>query len=115
MNRKILQRLAAWLVTLFLSVSFVACAQQEEWHPVTAEESERLAVARFNNFDLGTRSFSSSVNVGDADLTLHGWYDFVEHTGYASVSGDDFETQALLWSPEYAALRMQAAESDQFP
>lgn len=99
--------LIALFTLLALSFGLAACAAQETWHPVTAEESERLAISRFNNFDEGVRQFNTSVTVQGSELELHGWYDFVEHIGYAAVTGRGFEPQAITWSEQAVMLREQ--------
>ena len=66
--------------------------------PVTTEEAQMLAVVRFNNFDTGTRPFTTSITEKGTDLTLHGWIDYASHVGYAQVTGASFTPQALLWN-----------------
>ena len=65
--------------------------------PVTTEESQLLAIARFRNFDAGSRPFTTAVRERGADLELRGWIDHASHVGYAIVSGA-FEPEALLWT-----------------
>ena len=64
---------------------------------MTTEEAQLLAVVRFNNFDTGTRPFSTSITEKGADLALQGWIDYAGHVGYAQVTGS-FTPQALLWN-----------------
>ncbi|MDQ2698699.1 MAG: hypothetical protein M3Y46_07880, partial [Actinomycetota bacterium] len=65
--------------------------------PVTTEEAQTLALARFRSFDAGSRPFSTTVRERGADLHLQGWVDYSTHIGYASVTGD-FDPEALLWT-----------------
>ncbi len=65
--------------------------------PVTTEESQLLAIARFRSFDAGSRPFTSEVRERGADLSLRGWIDHVNHVGYATVTGA-FDPEALLWT-----------------
>lgn len=77
------------------------------WHPVTTEESQLLAVSRFQNFDAGTRSFETTLTVQGQTLSLQGSYNFEDHIGYAAVTGKDFDPQAMLWNDSAVALRPQ--------
>jgi hypothetical protein len=65
--------------------------------PVTAEESQLLSIARFNNFDAGSRPFTASVQERGVELRLQGWVDYVSELGYAATTGE-FASQALLWT-----------------
>jgi len=65
--------------------------------PVTPEGAQLLAVVRFNNFDTGTRPFSTSITEKGTELELQGWIDYAGHLGYAEVTGS-FTPQALLWN-----------------
>lgn len=82
--------------------------------PVTATESELLAVARFNNFDAGSRPFTADVTEKGSALHLQGWVDYAAHVGYAAVTGT-FAAQALLWTPSSVAIRPQDADADGNP
>lgn len=64
---------------------------------VTSDEAQLLAIARFRNFDVGSRAFRTTVVEGGATIGLKGWVDYEAHLGYALVSGD-FAPQALLWT-----------------
>lgn len=81
----------------------VGCAPQAstEKHdvtrPVTTEESQLLAIARFNNFDAGSRPFTTNLQERGVDLRLRGWVDYVGHLGYASTTGA-FVPQAMVWT-----------------
>lgn len=100
----------------FIAILFVtACSPQSGWHPVNTEESQTLAVSRFNNFDIGTRSFSTAITVGSEEIALNGWIDFVGHAGYAAASGEGFDPQALLWEYDAAALTPAEIGSEGLP
>lgn len=86
------------------AVFITACSSEPDWHPVSTEESQILALTRFNNFDTGSRPFTTEIVVEGAELTLQGWVDFEHHVGYAAVTGQDFEPQALLWWDNVVAL-----------
>jgi len=66
--------------------------------PVTTEEAQLLAITRFNNFDLGSRPFSTSVTETGAELALQGWVDYASHLGYATVDDGAAAPHALLWN-----------------
>lgn len=89
------------LLAVVLSVTMAACAaplaDPEAVRPVSTEESQLLAIARFNNFDAGSRPFSTSIQESGAELHLQGWVDFSSQLGFAATTGD-FPTQAMLWT-----------------
>lgn len=103
--------LAAGLVLSTLS----GCSADDDWHPVTTEESQILALARFNNFDQGTRMFETDITVQGQDLHIKGWVDYLDHNGYAGVTGEGFDDQVLLWNSELVALSGSALDSKNFP
>lgn len=113
--RRRLGRVAAILLASALVFAGAGCATQDEWHPVTTEESQLLAMSRFENFDTGARDFTTNITVQGQDLQLRGWYDFVSHTGYAAAVGEGFAPQALLWSGDAVALREQPLGFDGLP
>lgn len=70
---------------------------------ITEEESQRLGVLRFRNYDAGLRAVDVSLPKTSASeqLRLVGWVDFVEHRGYVSVTegspGLEVVTGELIW------------------
>lgn len=64
---------------------------------VMSEEAQQLAIARFANYDTGSRPFRLTMTVDGSELSLRGWIDYVAHLGYAAVTGR-FEAQSLLWT-----------------
>lgn len=82
--------------------------------PVTTEEAQLLAIARFNNFDAGSRPFSTDVQERGADLHLQGWVDYVSQLGYASVTGT-FDPQALLWTATTVGVTAQPPDATGHP
>lgn len=99
--------------TLLIALVLTACAATPEpdptSRPVTTAESQLLAVSRFNNFDAGSRPFTTSVRERGTDLALQGWIDYATHAGYAAVTGE-FDPQALLWVD--GTVGIHAAEPD---
>lgn len=82
--------------------------------PVTTEESQLLALARFRSFDVGSRPFTTDVRERGADLHLQGWMDYSAKVGYAAVTGE-FDPQALLWTSTTVGIIPAAVEGDQNP
>lgn len=78
--------------------------------PVTTDEAQLLAIARFNNFDLGSRPFTAEVQERGTDLHLQGWVDYASLLGYAAVTGA-FEPQALLWTATTVGIATQQPDS----
>ena len=99
MKRRPIQLLAGLVVFLLVScASQTSTEKQDSARPVTTEESQLLAIARFNNFDAGSRPFITTVQDRGVDLRLQGWVDYVGHLGYASTTGE-FAPQAMIWTP----------------
>lgn len=78
--------------------------------PVTAEEAQLLAIARFDNFDTGSRPFATEVQERGSDLRLQGWVDYRSQVGYAAVTGA-FDPQALLWTATTVGVRTQQPDA----
>ena len=66
--------------------------------PLTTEEAERLAVARFRNYDDGVREVSFEVTDAGATYAVDGWVDWTQHLGYGVAAGGS-ESLLLAWSP----------------
>lgn len=96
-----LHALFATVFAAVLTVTLAGCTSPlddaDTARPVTTEESQLLAIARFNNFDAGSRPFSGSVQERGVDLHLQGWVDYAAGLGFAATTGD-FPAQALLWT-----------------
>lgn len=94
--RKLLCALA-----LAFSVALSGCAaspaSDNAPRPVSSTESELLALARFANFDHGSRGFTTTVQERGVELRLQGWVDYPAQLGYAAVTGD-FRSQAMIWT-----------------
>lgn len=113
------------LLAATLSLVFVGCAvllgcaaqpseAEPEARPVTTEESQQLAITRFNNFDAGSRPFSTSVQERGVELQLQGWVDYASHLGYAATTGS-FAAQALIWTPTEIGIKDQQPGADGNP
>jgi len=106
---------------LILALALSACTSSPEpgrldptVRPVTTEEAQLLAVTRFNNYDAGTRPFSTTLTEKGAELTVTGWIDYVAHVGYASVTGA-FDPQAMVWSDSTVGIISQTPDEDGNP
>ncbi|WP_166868759.1 hypothetical protein [Salinibacterium sp. ZJ70] len=99
MTKLLLARALALTLASFVMLS--ACAAPAESggtaRPVTSAESELLAIARFANFDHGSRRFATTVQERGVELRLQGWVDYPSQLGYAAVTGD-FRSQAMIWT-----------------
>lgn len=97
------------LLAIMLAFELTGCASQtdpeaaDSARPVSTEESQLLAIARFNNFDAGSRGFTAGIQEQGIDLQLQGWFDYIEHVGYAATTGT-FESQALIWTPSLVGI-----------
>lgn len=106
------------------STGLLGCSPSQEYgeaepRSISDDEAERLAVARFNNYDSHRRNFSVSYAAADSTLWAEGRIDFQAHVGYAHfvAQGDPTDTYALLqWTPEaLAAVGTQGTELPQQP
>jgi hypothetical protein len=71
--------------------------------PVTEEESQTLALVRFNNFDAGARRLTATLEDRGHELALDGWVDYTTHTGLAVLSVDGDPDRELAWNGAYVA------------
>jgi hypothetical protein len=83
--------------------------------PITAAESQVLAVVRFKNFDAGTRSFTTSLHDSGAPLSIAGWVDYASSVGYALVSDSGAPADLLLWNDTVRAARTVSSDSAAAP
>lgn len=98
MNRTLTALLAATLtLTLMGCTARSNDSEPPAARPVTGEEAQVLAIARFNNFDAGSRPFTTQVQERGAELHLQGWVDYGSQLGFAATTGA-FAPQALLWT-----------------
>ncbi|MBZ2196749.1 hypothetical protein [Occultella gossypii] len=68
--------------------------------PLTSEEAERLAVARFRNYDDGVREVSFEVTDSGVTYAVDAWVDWVNHVGYGAVAdAAGSESLLLAWTP----------------
>lgn len=110
------RRRAYAALLLVAALVLTACSPAvATWHPVTTEESQLLAITRSRNAEIGTRPFTMTSSVQQQDLSVTGWFDFAAGTGYASVTGDGFEPQTMLWDHTAVALWAQNPPSAGFP
>lgn len=77
----------------------------ETARPVTVEESQALALVRFNNFDAGARRMAATLDDRDHELALDGWVDYTTHTGLALLTVDGAPDRDLVWDGAYVATR----------
>ncbi|WP_165367835.1 hypothetical protein [Phytoactinopolyspora endophytica] len=70
---------------------------------LTSQESEALAISRFTNYDDGVRQVDATIPDGPDTWRVHGWFDYREGRGYATLWADGAATAAalLLWSDQY--------------
>ncbi|MEO8093334.1 MAG: hypothetical protein ABI632_00245 [Pseudolysinimonas sp.] len=98
-----------------LALALVGCtATTDGPRAVTTEESQLLATARFNNFDLGSRPFRTTLTQSSDVLTLTGWIDYGNQVGYAAVSGQG-DPQYLLWNSTSVAVIAGTPDADGNP
>ncbi|GAA3896194.1 hypothetical protein GCM10022381_42070 [Leifsonia kafniensis] len=103
------------LLAAVLALALTACTAPldepatDAARPVTTEEAQLLAIARFNNFDAGSRPFTTNIQERGVDLRIQGWVDYASQLGYAATTGA-FPAQAMLWTS--SAVGIIAQEPD---
>ncbi|PJJ65423.1 hypothetical protein [Compostimonas suwonensis] len=96
--------------------------------PLTQAQAERLAVARFTNFDDGVRSFTitipsgvaaapdaGGVTTGSDGLELRGWIDFATQIGYAAVEQNGASIGLVQFTPQTIAVRETPTDGAPLP
>ncbi|MBD5784669.1 hypothetical protein IF650_00615 [Cellulosimicrobium terreum] len=93
-------------------VVLVSRGGETDARPVTTEEAERLAVARFGAWETQLVDLAMTVPVEDQTLHVTGRVDLRDHAGYAVVeTGDDPPRHALLqWTLEGKGVRETSGE-----
>jgi len=95
------RRVAAVAIAAAVLLGTAACTAgvsgQPSARPVTTEEAQLLAVARFHSFDAGSRGFTAEVTERGSRVHVKGWIDYASNVGYAAVTGA-FDPQAMLWT-----------------
>jgi len=84
---------------------------------LTTEEAQRLAIARFTNYDEGVRAISAEVP-GQQPVLLTGWVDFASHRGLVSVGMSEDapgELGLYAWTGEMIAARDGAVAAPSLP
>lgn len=67
--------------------------------PLTIDEAQRLAIARFTNFDTGVRSITFEVDDAGVHYAVDGWVDFEAGLGYATISAEG-DGALIAWTAE---------------
>jgi hypothetical protein len=113
-----MKRVVAVVMALGLAVGIAACTPESTapgapGGPValTGAQAERLAVARFRNFDAGTREISAELASSAGVIALTGWFDYENVTGYASVTVGDASAGLVWWTHDVIATREVAVDS----
>ena len=98
-------RLLAAIVVVAVLASGCAAGEPDP-RPLTTEEAEILAIARFNNFDAGIRGIELQVPGSDG-IRLDGWVDFADHVGYGSASdvNDGAPLGLVRWNLQTVGVR----------
>ncbi|WP_161972392.1 hypothetical protein [Glaciihabitans arcticus] len=109
-----MRSLAIGIAVLLL---LTACAPAEPTGPLalTGEQSERLAIARFRNFDAGVRAIDVTVPADSGELELVGWFDYAGGVGYAAVSSANKPAGLIWWTHELVATRSIPVDSALLP
>ena len=111
-----LRALGAGVAALLLLAGCTPTAPAEESpQALTSEQSERLAVTRFRNFDAGVRTVDAQLPSASGDIRLEGFFDFATGVGYAAVTVDDVASGLVWWTHETIAIRSAAVEGLPLP
>lgn len=110
---------ARWLLVAALALMpmlLAGCVQEPQPHPLTDAESERLAVARFRNFDAGVRTIEVQLPDSSAGtITLSGWFDWANGVGYAAANNEDGSLGLVWWSETTIATRELPVDEPTLP
>lgn len=105
-----MRRLLVALLACGLLASMPGCGEPvPAARAVTTDEADRLAVARFLNYQEGGRAVEVAVPSSSGQLTITASVDFTEHVGYGVLRTKGSKapgSQGLLqWTPKALALR----------
>jgi hypothetical protein len=110
-----LRALSAGLVLLVLAGCTPTAPVEEPPKALTSEQSERLAVARFRNFDAGVRTIDATLPSDSGEIRLEGWFDYAGGVGYAQVTVDSVASGLVWWTHETIAIRSAPSEGAPLP
>ncbi|SEE83869.1 hypothetical protein [Ruania alba] len=98
-------RFPAILSILTALLLLVGCAESgDDTRPLSAEESELLALTRFRNFDAGVREAMFAVTDSGTRYEVDAWVDFPAGTGYGTVTSPATgESSTLAWTSQGVA------------
>lgn len=119
MRTKVHHAAAAAVLALF--VGFLAgCSPSDQFgeaetRSVSTEEAERLAVARFNNYDQGTLNFTASLTEAESSMWIEGRIDLQEHVGYGNLMIDEEAPSFALLQWNYETVTAVGAGSQELP
>lgn len=103
------------LIAAAIALALLGCTAQppaQEARPITTEESQLLATARFRNFDAGARSITTALTDAGTPLALTGWVDYRTEVGYA-VLDTQGQFYLLAWNASTIAAQPLTAEEAQ--
>lgn len=111
-----LTRIAA--VAVAAIVALTGCGGGEsagDARPVTTEESQLLAIARFQNFDAGTRSVAVAFDDNGFSLTLRGYMDYRSRIGYGALVDGGVPNSLVMWRQHDAYVHAPAGDAAPLP
>lgn len=95
-------------IALALVLAVAGCTAEpraDGARPVTTEEAQLLATARFRNFDAGARRITTSLTDAGTELGLTGWVDYRAEVGFAVLAADGKTSHLLLWDATTVAAK----------
>ena len=107
--------LGAAVLTLLVGACSSPGAGSPSPRAVTAAESQILAIARFKNFDAGTRSVSVELTDAGHALGLDGWFDYAAGVGYASLTDAGSPNNLITWQAHAIAVHAPAGAAAPLP
>ena len=105
------------VTVLAVSLGVVACSPSgpPASRSLTTEESQLLAIARFRNFDAGSRSVTFEVTDAGHAIAFDGWCDYRTGTGYGLLLDGGTPNTLIMWRDATLAIHAPGGPTAPLP
>lgn len=100
-RRTMTARVIATLILATVALTGCVASPTGEARHLTESEAQLMAVARFKNYNAGTRAIVATIRDSTEVWNVTGWFDYAHDVGYASLTARSAAAHAsalLLWS-----------------